>query len=98
MLWSTFVGKALAEARSGRYGDAVGTADRARIQNPAFSTTFRCLASCFANLGRMDEARAAAKQLLVLEPKFSISDWFKRSGTGWSEEMVEGLRKAGLPE
>jgi adenylate cyclase len=98
MLWSTFIGKALAEARSGRYGDAVGTADRARIQNPAFSTTFRCLASCFANLGRMDEARTAARQLLALEPKFSISDWFKRSGTGWSEEMVDGLRKAGLPE
>jgi tetratricopeptide (TPR) repeat protein len=62
MLWSTFVGKALAEARSGRYGDAVGTADRARIQNPAFSTTFRCLASCFANLGRMDEARLASRR------------------------------------
>ena len=87
MLWSTFVGKAFAEARSGRYGDAVVTADRARIKNPAFSTAFRCLVLCFANLDRVDEARVAANQLLVLEPKFPISDWFKRSGTGWSEEI-----------
>ena len=44
------------------------------------------------------EAEAAAKHLLILEPEFSIRDWFKRSGTGWSEKMVQGLRAAGLPE
>jgi adenylate cyclase len=95
MLWSTFVGKALAEARSGRYGDAVGTADRARIQNPAFSTTFRCLASCFANLGRMDEARAAAKQLLVLEPKFQSATSSNGAGRAGAKKWSRACERLG---
>jgi aspartate/methionine/tyrosine aminotransferase len=52
----------------------------------------------FAHLGRDAEAREAAARLLEVDPDFTISAWIARGGQSNAKLMVEGLRKAGLPE
>jgi TolB-like protein/cytochrome c-type biogenesis protein CcmH/NrfG len=58
------------------------------------------IAACYGQLGRTEEARAAAAQVLRLKPDFAIS---KDHGTWASDQrdvkdIQEGMRKAGLPE
>jgi hypothetical protein len=63
------------------------------------------LAAAFAQFGRLDEARSAVKAGLALNPAFSISR--ARAYTAASDDatylaqvepILEGLRKAGVPE
>jgi TolB-like protein len=57
------------------------------------------LAACYAQMGCMEEAAAAAAQVLQLKPDFSIAK-LRRAGWGplESEHVRAGMRKAGLPE
>ena len=73
-------------------------AKKAQRQNPSFSPAYRCLASAFAHLGRDAEAREAAARLLEVDPAFTISAWIARGGQSNAKLLIEGLRKAGLPE
>jgi adenylate cyclase len=50
------------------------------------------------NVGRDAEAREAVARLLEVDPAFTISAWIARGGQSNSKLMIEGLRKAGLPE
>jgi hypothetical protein len=64
------------------------------------------LAAALAQLGRLDEARSAATAGLALNPTFTIF----RARTNWTamsdnptylaqlEPLLEGMRKAGVPE
>jgi adenylate cyclase len=60
------------------------------------------LAANLAQLGRLDEARAAAAEILRIDPKYTIDGTqrqlalFKR--TEDIERFLDGLRKAGLPQ
>jgi adenylate cyclase len=60
------------------------------------------LAANLAQLGRLDEARAEAAEVLRLDPKYTIDGTarrlapFKRPED--AEHIFDGLRKAGLPE
>jgi adenylate cyclase len=58
----------------------------------------RGLASALAHLGRDAEAREAAACLLEVSPALTISAWIARGGFSNSKLLIEGLRKAGLPE
>jgi adenylate cyclase len=82
----------------GRFDEAIVAAKKALRQSPSFSVAYRCLASAFAHLGRDAEAREAAARLLELDPAFTISAWIARGGQTNSKVLIEGLRKAGLPE
>jgi TolB-like protein len=57
------------------------------------------IAACYGQLGRMEEARAAAAQVIRFKPDFAIS---KERRLWWSERDMEnvrnGMRLAGLPE
>ena len=57
------------------------------------------LAAAYAQLGRLDEARAVAAEILRLRPDFRLSTL--RTG-GWNDEdtrhFIDGMRKAGLPD
>jgi predicted Zn-dependent protease len=81
----------------GRYSDVVATVKR--MQDP--SEGQRLLAIGYAHLGMMDEAHAAAAEVLRLHPGFTISEWRHRppfrEGPEF-ERYLDGLRKAGLPE
>jgi adenylate cyclase len=87
---------ALIELR--RFEEAVATVKKALRQNPFFPPALRCLTSAFAHLGRDAEAREAAAGLFEVDPTFTISSWVARGGQSNAKLLIEGLRKAGLPE
>jgi tetratricopeptide (TPR) repeat protein len=96
----TGIGMALIELR--RFDEAIVVLKKALRQN-LYLWTYRGLASAFAHLGRDTEAREAAARALEIDPTFSISAWVARAPPGrggqWgSKVLIEGLRKAGLPE
>ena len=90
------MGQALIELR--RLDEAIAAGKKALRQSPSFSGGYCCLASALAHLGRDAEAREAAAHLLEVDPDFTISAWIARGGQTNSKLMLEGLRKAGLPE
>jgi adenylate cyclase len=92
------MGQAFIELR--RFDEAIAAGKKALRKNLSYWQAYRCLASAFAHLGRDAEAREAAARLLEFDPAFTISSWIARApglGTG-SKMLIEGLRKAGLPE
>ena len=69
-----------------------------------FWVAFVDLASAYAWTGQKAEAQDAVRELLKLMPGYTVSKW---AAAGWSDNpvflkqytrIVEGLRKAGLPE
>src|SRR5712691_7944739 len=98
MLHRAFVGTGMAFIELRRFDEAVVAGKKAQRQNPSYSATYRCLASAFAHLGRDAEAREAAARVLETDPAFTISAWIARGGQTNSKLLIEGLRKAGLPE
>ena len=92
------IGYALIELR--RFDEAIVAGKKALRHNPSYSAAYRILASAFAHLGRDAEAREAAVRLLERDPAFTISAWIARGlvSNANAKLMIEGLRKAGLPE
>ncbi|WP_027556136.1 adenylate/guanylate cyclase domain-containing protein [Bradyrhizobium sp. Cp5.3] len=90
------IGFALIELQ--RFDEAIVAGKKSLRHNSSYSLAYRCLASAFAHLGRDAEAREAAARLLELDPTFTISGWIARGGQSNSKLMLEGFRKAGLPE
>jgi adenylate cyclase len=98
LLHRVFVGMAYAFIELRRFEDALVAAKKALRYDPLFSSTFRCLASAFAHLGRDAEAQEAVARLLEVDPACTISSWIARGGQSNAKLLIEGLRKAGLPE
>ena len=98
-LYSTFTGMGLAFIELRRFDEAIIAGKKALRQNPSYPGPYRCLTSAFAHLGRDAEAREAAARMLEIDPAFTISAWIARSQLSKSAKlMIEGFRKAGLPE
>jgi len=97
-LYFAFFGIAMALIELRRFNEAIVAGKKAQRLNSSFSPAYRCLASALAHLGRDAEARVAAARLLQLDPSFTISAWIARGGQSYSKLLIEGLRKAGLPE
>jgi adenylate cyclase len=98
MLHQTLSGMGYAFIELGRFDEAIVAGKRALRQNPSFSVAYRCLVSAFALLGRDAEACGAAARLLEVDPAFTISAWIARGGQSNAKLLIEGLRKARLPE
>jgi TolB-like protein/Flp pilus assembly protein TadD len=94
----SFAGMGLAFIELRRFDDAIVAGKKALRQNPSYSSAYRVLASAFAHLGRDAEAREAAARVLEFDPGFTISSWIARGGQSNAKLLIEGLRKAGLPE
>ncbi len=63
------------------------------------SEAHRLLASSYAHLGLMEEARHHARQVMMVHPDFSIEHWREvppYKHTEQVEVLIEGLQKAGL--
>jgi adenylate cyclase len=90
------IGYALIELR--RFDEAVAVSKKALRLNSSDPTAFRGLASALAHLGRDAEAREAAARLLEVDPAHTISGRISRGGQTTLKLLIEGLRKAGLPE
>ena len=98
LLHRSFVGMGIALIELRRFDEAIVAGKKAQRQNPSFSAAYCCLASAFAHLGREAEAREAAARLLEFDPAFTISAFIARGGQSNAKLLIEGLRKAGLPE
>jgi adenylate cyclase len=97
-LQAPFYGMACAFLELGRFEEALIAGKKSQRHNPSYTSAYRCLASILAHLGRDAEAREAAARLLETDPSFTISSWIARGGQSNSKLLIEGLRKAGLPE
>ena len=93
---STGMGMALIQLR--RFDEAIVAGKKALRQNTSFAGAYRCLASAFAHLGRDAEAHEAAVRVLEIDPAFTVSAWIARGWQSSAKLLIEGLRKAGLPE
>ena len=96
----TVHGMALALIQLGRNAEAVTFARRAVQQNPNIAPSWRTLAAALAMSDQLDEARAALRQMLVLDPECTVQTMARR--VGYSEttgaKIFAGWRKAGMPE
>jgi TolB-like protein len=103
-IWMTTAGSAKLHLRS--YEEAVGLFRRAIEANRNNPPAYLNLAAALAQLGRLDEARSAVRAGLALNPTYTISrrraSWTSQSDDptylAQLEPIVEGLRKAGVPE
>ena len=98
LLHRSFAGMGYVSIELRRFDEAILAGKKALRQNPSYSTAYRCLASASAHLGRDAEAREAAARLLEVDPAFTISAFIARGGQSKAKLLIEGLRKAGLPE
>jgi TolB-like protein/class 3 adenylate cyclase len=84
--------------------EAVAWFRRAIDANRNFAFTHLSLAAALAHLGRIDEARAAAKAGLALEPGFTVGRFSAGARSdhpvylAGRERIYEGMRRAGIPE
>jgi hypothetical protein len=81
-----------------RYGEAAKAFEYATVKRPYI---YRFLAASYAQMGCLAEARAAAAEALRLQPDFTLHmlllviPWKSQADR---DHMLDGLRKAGLPE
>jgi len=87
-----------------QWEQAIPWCDKAAAGAPQFWITYLLLASANAWAGHDKEAKEAAAQLQKVYPGFTVQTWL---GIHWSDDptfnaqyqrVVEGLRKAGVPE
>jgi tetratricopeptide (TPR) repeat protein len=91
---------ALALIQLNRDEQAIATARKAIQQRPTFAAAWRMLAAGLALAGRLDEARAALRRVLELDPTCSLATMYLRFGHSEKARarFYDGLRKAGMPE
>ena len=83
----------------GRYEEAATSVRRAVQCNPNLSVTQSWLVAALAKLGRTDEAKSAARQVLALQPSFTARRFCTAIGAtpALTKELTEAWRVSGLP-
>ena len=103
-VWMTHA--SLAKLHLGSFEQTIAWCRRAIEANRNYPRAYFELAAALAHLGRIDEARSAVKAGLALNPAYTISR-ARALWTTWSdnppylaqlEPILEGMRKAGVPE
>jgi TolB-like protein/DNA-binding winged helix-turn-helix (wHTH) protein len=84
----------------GRYDMAAKAAYKAVQSNPGHSISYMLLAAPLAKLGRIEEAKAAAARVLILQPAFRYSRQFAGvdCAPALAASLGEALHVTGLPE
>ena len=86
---------------SGQYKQAIEWIKKAIQKEPDSIVSYLILTSTYAYSGQEKEARAAAKEILRINPKFSIKQLMKANpqrDTAARECFVKALKQAGLPD
>jgi adenylate cyclase len=91
----------LASYAAGDYADAAQWARRSMALNPRFTANLRFLAASLAAQGNIDEAQQAGRDLLGVDPKFSVSRFVETHAfkdPAKRRLFGDHLLQAGLPE
>ncbi len=100
--WRYFVGTS--KVLLGRYEEAIVWLRRSIEDNRNNPMSHLLLAAALALLDRLEEAQSVVKAALALNPQFTIARYrnapWRRAlaGSELHERIVDGLRKAGVPE
>jgi TolB-like protein/Tfp pilus assembly protein PilF len=90
----------IAHCAAGNFEEAAAVCNKAAQSNPRFSFPCVLQTAALSSLGHANEAKAAARRVLELEPHFTIAG-FVRAHTGRPEiwtPIGDALRRVGLPE
>jgi adenylate cyclase len=100
-MYNFLSGYSVAQLQMEEWSEGATTAQRALDLQPNWATAHRCRVVAFVNLGMTKEAEEAGRLLLHVAPHFRVGAYSKtspfRTNRFWSV-VVDGLRKAGLPE
>jgi adenylate cyclase len=99
--WLYISGMAWAHMAAARYHDAVECLKRCLQWRPDYNLVYRGLAASYAQLGRLEEARAMAAECRRLEPDVSISKIeleISFADPAFIGPYFAALREAGIPE
>ena len=83
----------------GQYEDALTATKKALQINPDNTSNYRLLAVIYALLDRQEEASAAVKKVLEVDPNFSVeraSKAYPYKNQADLKLVIDALRKAGL--
>jgi adenylate cyclase len=85
---------------AGDYEKAAAHCRSSGLSQPEHAAVWRTLAVSLVALGRLDEARAAARRVLAVDPGFRLAPFAARTPLGgWvRDSFVDALRTAGLPD
>jgi hypothetical protein len=100
LIYHPLIALAYAHLFTDRPAEAVDHAARAIQANPGFEVPHTILVAGLIRLGRMEEAREAARRLLAVSPACRTGS-FRRIGfrdASRFETYLHELRQAGLPE
>lgn len=100
-IFACYHGIGMSHFTEGRYEDAALWIEKGIRERPNLVWQYRTFAAALAQLGRIDEARAAADLLMQHYPHLSISEFIAavpRKGDDVLARLADGLRKAGVPE
>ncbi|HEY4166037.1 MAG TPA: adenylate/guanylate cyclase domain-containing protein [Reyranella sp.] len=101
ILYNMHVGTAFAHFLAGRYDEASEWANKALREQPNYPAATRILAASKALLGQLSEAHDAMANLRKFDPSLRVSNVSEVYPVRRPEDLaklVEGLRKAGLPD
>ena len=84
---------------AGRDAEGLRNAQQARQELPSYPSAQRAQAIALVRLGRIEEARDSAQDVLTLEPSFTVASWpgiFR--DRAFMESGRAALRAAGIPD
>ena len=94
--------RASAKSVAGDYEGAVDLAERSLSANPSHNSTHRVKTIALSLMGKEQEARSAADELLRWEPHLTIQSYLKNHPAGSDRKMTrlwaDALKRAGVPE
>ena len=91
---------ATAALSAGEYASAVELAHASLRLNKTHTSTLRALITALWSLGREEEARAVARDLLQIDPQFTVSAFLERSPSApfqLGKAVAHALHGAGIP-
>ncbi len=97
----TFVNLGHAFRNAGRFEEAVSTYKKGIQRAPDYIIAHIGLGTTYSLMGRDNEARAEAKEVLRINPKFSLGHFAKTGASAYKDQseidkIVNAMRKAGL--
>jgi adenylate cyclase len=99
--WMALLYLGQAHFAAGRYEQAVEWTQKSLQQGPDYPASHRILAASYAQLGKLYEAKNALAEALRLQPDVSLAPFkqaLSSADPDFTERLLDGLRKAGLPE